>query len=144
MKTSRMFTAVRLMVLGVLVAGFNAQLAHAQAFRGKFTLASTASWGSATLPAGQYSFTLDKSTMEGKVTVYRGNNAVAMIPTNAIDQATSGSCELVLEGGMIREARLPMIGVTLAYLAHNPGHRAAPQEPLAAQVIPIAATRAGR
>jgi hypothetical protein len=144
MKTNRMFTVVRLVVLGVLVAGFNAKLASAQTFQGKFTLASTASWGSARLLAGDYSFILDKGTVDSKVTVYRGKNAVAMIPTNAIDQTTSGSCELVLEGGTVREARLPLIGLTLVYLAHNPGHRAAPQEPLAAQVIPVAATHAGR
>lgn len=143
MKTNRVFTVVRLLVLGVLVAGFNAKLANAQVFEGKFTLSSTASWGLATLSAGDYSFTLDKATMYGQVTVYREDQAVAMIPTNAISEATSNRPEIVLEGGKVRELRLPLIGLTLLYPAHNPNHRAAPQEPQVSKIIPVAATGTG-
>ena len=60
MKTNPKFTVLRLLVLGVLVAGFNSKPASAQVFKGKFTLPSTTRWSIATLPAGDYSFTLDK------------------------------------------------------------------------------------
>jgi hypothetical protein len=56
----------------------------------------------------------------------------------------SGRSKMTLEGGMVREVNLPQIGVRLEYAAPKSGRRAAPQEPLAAQVIPIAAQGAGR
>ena len=51
---------------------------------------------------------------------------------------------MVLENGTVREVRLPGIGLTLKYPAHNEGRRAAPQEALAAQVTPIIAVGFGR
>ena len=77
MKTNRTFTVLRLLVLGVLVAGFNAKPASAQAFQGKFTLPSETRWGQATLPAGDYSFTLDKDYPGSRVTIVRGRQTVA-------------------------------------------------------------------
>jgi hypothetical protein len=144
MKTNRMFTVLRLLVLGVLVAGFNAKLASAQVLKGKFTLSSETRWGLATLPAGDYSFTLDKGTMDGHATVYRGDRPVAMIPTRAISKTTSDRSEMVLEGGMVHEVCLPLIGLTLIYPVYNHQHRAAPQEPQAARIIPVAAVGVGR
>ena len=143
MKTNRMFTAVRLTVLGILVAGFNAKPASAQAFEGKFALSSETRWDQATLSAGEYSFTLD-TIYPGKFTVRQGTRLVALIPIRGSSDATSGRSEMALENGTIREVRLPQIGRTFVYPAHNAGHRAAPQEPLAAQMIPVAVMGAGR
>jgi hypothetical protein len=39
---------------------------------------------------------------------------------------------------------LPTIGVRLDYQAPKSEHRAAPQEPLAAQIVPVAVKGAGR
>ena len=144
MKTNRMFTAVRLMVLGVLVAGFNAKPANAQAFEGKFTLASAIRWGQATLPAGSYSFSLDYAHPGSVVTLRRGRKNVARIQTRGVSDFASGRSEIVVEGGIVSAMNLPQIGVKLEYATPKSAHRAAPQEPLAAQIIPVAAKGAGR
>jgi len=144
MKTNRKFTVLRLLVLGVLVAGFNAKPASAQILRGKFSLPFTACWDKATLPAGNYSFTLDEPTASGQVTVFRGRQAVALISTRGVSYTTSDHSEMVLQGGMVRELSLPQIGVTLQYPEFTPRHRAAPGQPQVSQIIPVAAAGAGR
>jgi hypothetical protein len=144
METNRKLTVLRLLVLGVLVAGFNAKPASAQIVRGKFTLPFTARWNLATLPAGDYSFTLDNSSADGKVTVYRGTRSVAMILTEAINYSTSDRSEMVLEDGAVRELRLPEIGLTFDYPTHNPRHQAAPEESQVAHIIPVAVASTGR
>jgi hypothetical protein len=144
MKTNQKFTVLRLLVLGLLVAGFNARPASAQAFQGKFTLPSTTRWGLATLPAGDYSFTLDHGYPGSFVTVFRGTQTVARIQTPGISYIKSGRSEMVLENGNVRMLSLSQIGVSLDYPAPNRRHRAAPQEPQLAQIIPVAKTGAGR
>jgi hypothetical protein len=144
MKTNRKLTVLRLLVLGALVAGFNAKPASAQLFQGKFTLPFTARWSSATLPAGDYSLTLDKATIDGMVMVYRGTHCVALIPTRGISGTASDWSKIVLEGGTVRELSLPQIGVTLLYPAPNPRHQAAPEGSQVARNIPVDAAGAGR
>jgi hypothetical protein len=144
MKTNHKFTVLRLLVLGVLVAGFSAKPANAQAFQGKFTLPSATRWGQATLPAGDYSFTLNHAYAEHVVTVIRGTHPVALIVARFISNTTSGRSEMVLENGKVRKLSLPQIGMTFEYPASNPRHRAAPREPQLAQVIPVANMGAGR
>ena len=144
MKTHQKFTALRLLVLGVLVAGFNARPASAQVLQGKFTLPSAARWGQATLSAGNYSFTLNKDYSGSVVTVLRGTQAVALIQSPIVNDMKSGQSEMVLENGTVRKLNLPQIGVSFNYPAHNPGHRAAPKEPQLAQIIPVAAVGVGR
>jgi len=144
METNRKLTVVRLLVLGALVAGFNAKPASAQAIEGKFTLPFTARWSLATLPAGAYSFTLDKSTNDGMVMVSRGRQTVAIIPTKAINYITSDRSEMVLEDGAVRELRLAGIGLALLYPAHNPRHQGAREVSQVAQNIPVSVAKAGR
>jgi len=144
MKTNPKFTVLRLLVLGVLVAGFNAKAASGPALKGKVTLASVTHWGQATLPAGDYSFTLDKEYPGCVVTVFRGTQAIARIQTPGFSYIESGRSEIVMEGGAVREVNLPTIGVSLQYPLHNPRHRAAPRETQLAQMTPVAKAGAGR
>jgi hypothetical protein len=144
MKANKKFTVLRLLVLGMMVAGFSAKPASAQAFQGKFTLASTTHWGVATLPAGDYSFTLDHDYPGSVVAVMRGTQTIARIQTPGINYINSGRSEIVAESGTVREVNLPTIGVSLHYPTSNPGHRAAPREPQLAQIIPVAKAGAGR
>jgi hypothetical protein len=67
-----------------------------------------------------------------------------MIPTKVINYITSGRSEMVLEDGAVRELRLPDIGLTLAYPAHNPRHQAAPEVSQVAHSIPVVAASTGR
>jgi hypothetical protein len=141
MKTNRKFTVIGLMVLGMLVAGFKAKAASMPALQGKFTLASETRWGQATLPAGDYSFSLDKDYPGSVVAIFSGMQCVARIQTQGFSYIKSGRSEIVMEDGTVREVNLPSIGVSLHYPTHN---QAAPQAWQAAQVIPVAVTGAGR
>ena len=138
MKTNQKFTVLRLLVLGALVAGFNVKPASAQAFQGKFTLSSETRWGLATLPAGDYTFRLDKDYPGSRVTISRGTQTVARIMSVGMGSIQSGRSEIVTEGGTVREVNLPTIGVSLHYPASNSNHRAAPQKQQVAQIIPVA------
>jgi hypothetical protein len=135
---------LRLLVLGVLVAGFNAKAADVPALQGKFTLPSVTHWGQATLPAGDYSFTLDKDYPGSAVTIFQGTRCVAHIQTPGLNYIKAGHSEIVMEGGTVREMNLPQIGVSLHYLAPNSGHRQAPREPQISQTIPVSTTGVGR
>ena len=144
MKTNPKFTVLRLLVLGVLLAGFNAKPASAQVFKGKFTLPSTTRWSIATLPAGEYSFTLNHDYPGSVVTIFRGTQAVARVQTAVMSRIESGPSEIVTENGTVRDVSLPQIGVSFHYPAHNSGHRAAPRERQIAQIIPVATAGMGR
>jgi hypothetical protein len=137
-------TVVKLVVLGMLVAGLSARPANAQVFKGNFTLPKATRWGLATLPAGDYSFALDHDYGASMITVFQGAQAVARIQTVSVSDMKAGRSEMVMEGGKIREVKLPQLGVTLEYFrAHNPGHRADSQSPVA-QIIPVTMMGAGR
>jgi len=144
MKTHRRFSVLGLLAVGLLAVGLNAKAADVPAIQGKFTLTSATRWGQATLPAGEYSFTLDHAYPGGMITVHQGARTVAHIFAPGMSSSKSGRSEMVAENGTVREVNLPTIGVRLEYAAPKSGHRAAPQEPLAAQIIPVATKGSGR
>ena len=142
MKTNQKLSIVSLLALGVLAAGLSAKPASGQELQGKFTLPSATRWGIATLPAGDYSFTLDKSRAYGMIAVYRGQRTVAFVMPQATCDRTSDSSKMVLVGGAVRELTLPQIGVTLSFSDHNLRQRRAPKETELAQMIPVTAVGA--
>jgi len=144
MERNRKLWAISLVVLGVLAVGLQAQPANAQVIEGKFTLLSEVRWGLATLPAGDYSFRLDRSDMDGLVTVYRGPRPVAKVLPQASFDPESKRAVIVVKAGIVRELSLPQTGVGLSFAAHKPSHRATPEEEQLAQIIPVAAANAGR
>ena len=144
MKTNAKSKVFGLLVLGALLVGCNAKAAGIPAFQGTFTLTSETRWGSVTLPAGDYSFTLDKSQPGAVITVFSGTKGGAQILTGSVNDMKSGRSELVMEGGTVRELRLPQTGVSFQYPSPNYRHRAAPQEALAAHTSSGAAPGAGR
>ena len=102
MKTNPMFTVVRLVVLGLLVAGFNVKSANAQTIGGKFTLSSATRWAQVTLPPGDYSFKMDAMDPGYKFTVRHGTQNVAMIVARAYNYTSSARSEMVVENGTVR------------------------------------------
>jgi hypothetical protein len=108
------------------------------------TETSAIRWGQATLPAGDYSFLLDKDYPGSMVTVFCGTHTVARIMTVGMRNIKTGPSEMIVEEGTVREVNLPQIGVSLHYPTPNPGHRAAPQRQQVAQIIPVAMAGAGR
>ena len=65
------------LVLGVLFA--LPTMAHAQEFKGKFTLAAETHWGVAVLTPGSYDFVVDSTSAPTKVMVRDENNKIAAI-----------------------------------------------------------------
>jgi len=144
MKTNPMSSLVKLVVLGLLVTGFNVKPANAQTLSGKFTLSSATCWAQTTLPPGEYSFTMDATYPGYKFTIRHGTQSVAMIVARAYNYTSSVRSEMMVENGTVRGFTLAPMGMTFLYPAKNPGGRVVPQEPQAAQIIPIAAVSVGR
>jgi hypothetical protein len=141
MKTNRSYTMVRSLVLALASAFIFAGLASAQTAAGKFTLPFEARWGLATLPAGDYSFTLDKPGPGSIVQRSRGTKNVALVVSQSYSMESSGPSALTVvrdsTGNTVRDLRLPEIGVVLHYAPHKPGRASAAAEREIAQMIPI-------
>lgn len=138
MKTIRSFTLSSL-VLALLASCLSAGMARAQEMQGKFTLPFDARWGQATLPAGDYSFTVDQSQAAAKV-VLAGEKARAIIRAQGYDPKEMDSSALVLAKNhgvnTVRELKLAELGVVLYFTPSRP-HQTAAEEKQIAKAIPI-------
>jgi hypothetical protein len=106
-------------------------------------LSVEARWGNVVLPPGDYSFTLDHPTSSGRVTIWRGNEAVEMIVNQATsDRQTLDRSELILvrSGGnyTIRALRLADLGLTLEYSVPKSERQLIVQSPQLLERIPVA------
>jgi hypothetical protein len=133
----RLSSLIRFFGLALLAACFNAGLARAQVFQGKFSLPFEARWGQATLPAGDYSFKLDNTSGTCMLRVYRGRDGVGMIMAQASDKASSDRAQLTVVRGTVRALNLPQIGIVLNYAPHHPEHLTAPEEREVAVTVPV-------
>lgn len=144
MKTIRISALLRLATVALLAICLNAGRANAQVVAGKFTLPFEAHWGPVTLPPGDYSFTLDKATLDGTITLFRGANAVALISCQGGEEKRFDRSELILVGNSasrsIRELHLAKIGMVLTYRPYRPRRDKAAEEREVAQVIPVIGT----
>ncbi|HUO31626.1 MAG TPA: hypothetical protein VMU80_20560 [Bryobacteraceae bacterium] len=145
MKSIR-FALMSSLTLALLGASMGAR-ANAQGLTGNFTLPFTAHWGMATLQPGDYSFKA-ASVPGGKLFVYRGKRAVAMIYAQGFGLKTSGPNVLVVErdeaASTIRQMVVPSIGLVLYYPAHKPKHGSVQEERQAGLRIPIVETAGGQ
>jgi len=137
---TRISKLLRFLGLALLAACLNAGNASAQVFQGKFTLPSETRWGRSTLPAGDYSFTLDSVDTACTLRLYRERRGVALILAQAQDKNYSGPAELTVVRGTVRALNLPKIGIVLQYAPHYPKHLTAPEEREIAQIVPVVAT----
>jgi hypothetical protein len=141
MKTNRSYTMVRNLVLALAGTLICSGLASAQAAVGKFTLPFEAHWGLATLPAGDYEFTMDSVKSPVMIEVFRGTKGVALVSTSERSTVSAGPAALTIvqtrDGNRVRDLRLPEIGVVLHYAPHKPGKASAAAEREIAQVVPI-------
>ena len=119
MKTK--FTRILAIVtFGLIAICASASSASAQnAFQGKFTLPNDVRWANTSLPAGDYTFSLNSRTMPGRVFL-QGPNGGAFILTSVIDNRHEGdSSRLTIEhrGGVsfVRSMYLADLGVELTY-----------------------------
>jgi hypothetical protein len=113
---------VTIATLGLIAICASASSASAQnAFQGKFTLPNDVRWENASLPAGDYTFSLRSASVPAQVFL-QGPNGGAFILTSVTDKRNEGdSSKLTIEhrGGIsfVRSMYLADLGVELTYRA---------------------------
>lgn len=134
MKSIGRTTLVRLAALAALAACLSTGLAQGQSAAGEFTLPFEAHWGAVTLPAGHYTFTLERPGAASMITISRDTRGIAVVLDSGYDLATSGKSELIVkrEGNVntVCDLRLPVLGMVIHYAPTQPkrGSRAAEEE----------------
>jgi len=118
MKTMKHFLFASL-ALVLLLSSVGVTPANAQGLSGKFVLPFVAHWGSATLPAGDYQFKMER--LNGIVYVDNGRKIVGMIlpETAGTSYATASSLVVTESGGVksVRELRMAPAGIVLHFPA---------------------------
>ena len=154
----KLFTkvAAAALALGALATNGNAQ----DAYKGKFTLPFETHWGTATLPAGDYTFAL-ASTGSPYTLYIRGEKANAIImATSADEKLASGHAQLnlvdIADTQTVQTFDAPELGKTFVYSTLTQKHmgrkeahqKTAPQSTAATQTsenrTSIAVQTAGR
>lgn len=116
-RNSKLFTKIGAVTLaaGALAISGNAQ----DAYQGKFTLPSETHWGSTTLPAGDYIFTLPSNTAPYMFYV-QGKGVGAIIVADTADEkvvSNHARLNLVEVAGVqtVETFEAPSLGVTFGY-----------------------------
>lgn len=139
MKNLRQFGILTLAILALVLA---AQPASAQnAVAGKFTLPNEVRWGQATLPAGDYSFTIKTANGPSMLALSTDTKPVALIMARSHEAQSSGDDVLIVKQGSVRELRLPGVGYSFFYGESKAKHGTAEEEREMAEVrIPVYAS----
>jgi hypothetical protein len=129
----KLFTKVgaAALVLGALATSGNAQ----NIYQGKFTLPFETHWGSATLPAGDYTFVMSSASSNYRLYI-RGAQVNAMIMAAAADElgvAARAQLNLVEIGDVqtVQTFDAPELGRTFSYFTpaqKHTGHKEAHQK----------------
>lgn len=126
MNTIRSLSQMKYMALFLLAASLSVGVASAQhdpaVYHGKLTLPFQALWGSTVLPAGDYTFTVQSTTLPSFVTIRQESRGTApsMIMAQAISQRSSSdqSALIVVRSagsGVVRSLRLAELGLEFQY-----------------------------
>jgi hypothetical protein len=147
MKSTRNFTLLKLAMGSLLAICFNAGVANAQTVVGKFTLPFETHWGQATLPAGDYSFWMERGP-GAMVQIFRAAKGAGIVMDLGYDYVTDPTGPMSLTvvrnraGNTVRALNLPPIGKILHYAPNKPARSSAAGEREIAQLITVRA--AGR
>ena len=137
--------------LAALALGALATSGHAQnAYQGKFTLPFETHWGSATLPAGDYTFTMSSASSNYRLYI-RGEKVNAIITATAADEkVVSGTAQLnlvdIADVQTVQTFDAPELGKTFLYwmpAQKHAGHKEAHQK-TAPQTTPATQTSENR
>jgi len=144
MKSTRSLKFARILLLAGLAAGLSASLAHAQQYEGKFTLPFEAHWGTAVLPAGDYTFRVNANEDPYMVSVSQERQIVALILTSGATKGeVAGSSALIAVRNAgnyrIRALRLAEAGVVLEYSPPKAERQLLAQQPVLFQRMPVIA-----
>jgi hypothetical protein len=123
----------------LLATALSAGLLSAEDLKGTFTLPFEVRWGTAILPAGDYSFQLDNSNY---IVTIRGENQAAMVlsPSRRDDNQSGSSALIVVrhgKRGTVRALRLPEQNVVFTYPARKGEPPMLAQAPELIQRIPV-------
>jgi hypothetical protein len=136
-------TLLRTLALGVLTSCLGAVAANAQPFQGTFSLPAVVRWGTATLKAGDYTFSSEGVRTGNTLRLFQDGKLIATLLSQGHNPPSAGRAALVIEkgkgGNTVREIRLPENGVSLNYAPYDPARGTAAEERVA-QVIPASVT----
>jgi hypothetical protein len=72
------------------------------------------------LPSGDYTFTLDHATQNGRILLRQGNHAIAVIIPQGMEvTAYTATSSLLIVGNMVRSLHLAPVGLTYQYQIHQ-------------------------
>jgi hypothetical protein len=122
---------VAALALGALGTSANAQ----NAYQGKFTLPFETHWGSATLPAGDYTFVIPSASSDYRIYI-RGAQVNAIVrATSSDDRGVSDHAQLnlvnIADGQTVQTFDAPELGRTFVYFTpkqKHAGHKEAHQK----------------
>jgi len=122
----RLVKLVMKMGMAALVLGALATSGKAQnAYQGKFTLPSETRWGSATLPAGDYTFTLPSKSAPYRLYVH-GEKATAIIQVATAEDLISAHAQLnlvdIADMNTVESFDAPELGVTFIFWTPSQKH----------------------
>jgi hypothetical protein len=130
------------LLLGAAALCFTTGSLRAADVAGSFTLPSQTNWGLAALSPGQYTFTLNRSSIDGRITVYKGTKPVLMVISQGVAETkTSGESSMKIVNGRVRYLRLAPAGLTFSYATHKKEAQFMAGQPPQAEKTVLIATR---
>jgi hypothetical protein len=160
MTWARLFKTITKVCMAALVLGAVATSGKAQSiYQGKFTLPVETRWGAATLPAGDYTFTVSSASSEYRLYI-KGQKTNAIVQTLTAETASSQHAQLHLVNTAdvysVQTFDAPELGLTFTYwtptqkhmsskVAHQKGvPQAAPTTQAAQNELSVPVYTAGR
>jgi uncharacterized protein YaiE (UPF0345 family) len=131
-----------LLLLGAAAMCFTTGSLRAADVTGSFTLPSQTHWGLAVLSPGEYTFTLNRAAIDGRITVYQGTKPVLMVISQGISQTgSSGESSMKIVNGRVRFLRLTAAGLTYSYPVHKKEAQVMAGRPIQPDKTVLVATR---
>ena len=126
MTWARLFKAVTKVCMAALVLGAVATSGKAQSiYHGQFTLPVETRWGTATLPAGDYTFTVSSASSQYSLYIY-GQKTNAIIHILTAENATSRHAQLnlvdIADVYSVETFDAPELGLTFTYWTPTQKH----------------------
>jgi hypothetical protein len=123
---ARLFKAVTKVCMAALVLGAVATSGKAQSiYQGKFTLPVETRWGAATLPAGDYTFTVSSASSEYRLYI-KGQKTNAIVQTLTAETASSQHAQLhlvdIADVYSVQTFDAPELGLTFTYWTPTQKH----------------------
>ncbi len=133
MKAIRAFHFMQFAVVSAIAIGCTSETASAQAPAYKFRLPYEAHWGMVTLPAGNYSVTIDGIGTSARIHIHSGAKTLADIAAQSYDLKSSEKFAVTVvrssSGNFVRDVTVPELGEVFHFPVKTKGRSS--QEELA-------------